>query len=196
MTVNMKEKTIINFIYSEVYDQVLSELADGFGESQAEEVSSQTALLSEKWAQYEEKVISELKKYPPYAFNPQQVNCYLVRKFPYTGISDPLTIRLREGANLDLAIATLVHELVHISIEPKEAALSAKIGQEFPEVTEYRTQLHVVVNFIEYNILKQVFDKPTLDKIMERELILKGLKDAWNIVLSDEDKLSKILIYI
>lgn len=183
---------VVNFIYSHIYDRILSELSGGFDEGRASEVKDWVVMLSEKWPKYEQRVIKGLKKYPPFKFEGNQVNCYLVSNLPYTGFSNPLTIKIGKNADLDLVVATLVHELVHIFIEKDETNLISKIEKAFPEVTEERVLLHVVVNFIEYQILKELFDKETFDKIMKRELLLKGIRPAWDIVLANKEKIEKI----
>ena len=184
--------SVVNFIYSGIYDQILSELSNNFDEKQSGKIKDWMTLLSDKWLEYEQKVIEGLKKYPPFKFEYDQVNCYLVSNLPYTGFSDPLTIKIRENVDLDLVIATLIHELVHISIEKDEANLISKVEQIFPEVTEKKILLHIVVNFIEYQIIKELFNKETFDKIMNRELLLKGIRPAWDIVLADEEKLMSL----
>jgi len=187
----MKSFNLIRFTYSQILDRTLSELMSNFELNQTVEVRNKMFSLAKEWHKYEAKVIAELKKYPPYKFNPPEIKCYLVKNLPYTGISDPLIMRF-ENDN-DLVIATLIHELVHISISQDNDDLVAKIKQEFPEITEFRTQLHTVVNFIEYQILKKLFDREVLDKIMKRELSLQGLKKAWDIVLANENKIEKII---
>lgn len=187
----MESINLVKFTYSHILDRVFSELIGVFNPSQAIEIRNKMLVLSEKWHQYESKIIDELKKYPPYKFSPQHIRCYIVKDLPYTGISDPLIIKIID--DLDLVIATLVHELVHISISQEESGLIDKIKREFPKIIEFRTQLHIIVNFIEYEILKSIFDKGTFDKIMERELSLKGLKSSWDVVLANEEKLRGII---
>ena len=187
----MKSINLVKFTYSHILDRVFSELAGDFDPGQALEIKNKMLVLAEKWHQLESRVANELKKYPPYKFNPQHIKCYIVKDLPYTGISDPLIIKINN--DFDLIAATLIHELVHISISQEDTDLIAKIKREFPEVLEFRTQFHIVVNFIEYEILKSVFDKETFDKIMERELSLKGLKSSWDVVLANEEKLRGII---
>lgn len=187
----METKNLVRFAYSQILDRTLSEMVGKFEPNQSTEVRNEMLALAEEWHKYESKVIDELEKYPPYKFTPKFVKCYLVKNLYYTGISDPLIIKI--GDDSDLFMATLIHELVHISISQEETNLVTKIKQEFPDVIELKTQLHIVVNFIEYQILKKMFDKNVLDKIMERELSLKGLKNAWDIVLASEDRLCQII---
>ena len=187
----MESLNLVRFTYSQILDRVLSELVNNFQPDQTIEVRKKMLALAEEWNKYESQVIEELEKYPPYKFTPQSVKCYVVKNLPYTGISDPLIIKIAE--DFELFIATLIHELVHISISQEENNLVTRIRKEFPETPDFRTQLHVVVNFIEYQILKKLFDKEKLDKIMNRELSLVGLKKAWEIVLTNEDKIGDIV---
>jgi len=187
----MESLNIVRFTYSQILDRTLSELAGNFDQNQIAEVRGRMFDLAEEWRKYETRVIAELKKYPPYKFEPREIKCYLVKNLPYTGISDPLIMRIEDDN--DLVMATLIHELVHIAISQEENNLVAKIKQEFPEITELKTQLHVVVNFIEHQVLKELFDQAVRDKIMKRNLSLRGIKAAWDVVLANEDKLKQII---
>lgn len=187
----MESLNIVRFTYSQILDRTLSEMAGNFDQNQVAEARSKMFALAEEWHKYEARVIAELKKYPPYKFDPKVIKCYLVKNLSYTGISDPLIMRIEDY--YDLVMATLIHELVHVAISQEENNLIAKIKQEFPEITELKTQLHVVVNFIEYQVLKELFDPAVLDKIMKRNLSLRGIKAAWDVVLANEDKLKQII---
>ena len=69
----------------------------------------------------------------------------------------------------------------------------ARLRREFPKIKEERILLHIAVNFLEYQILSQVFNKVTFNRIIERESTLKGIKEAWVVVLSNKKKLVGIL---
>lgn len=180
---------IVKFIYSQIYDRSLSKLAGNFNDEQIAAISEAVRKMSLVWSEIEAKVIAELNKY---TFNQAlgQIECYLVKDLPYTGISHPLTLKVNN--DFDLMSATLIHELAHIGIWRQEKKLVAKMAERFPEIEEYRDLLHVAINFIQLKIMREIFDQQTLNKIMERELSLKGLKKSWDIVLANEEVLSKL----
>lgn len=185
--------SIIHFVYSQIYDQVISDLSGSFDENQSVNIKNEINYLSEQWSDYEERALAGLKKYSPFKFEHEQFNCYLVGSLPYTGFSDPLTIRISKNADMDLTITTIIHELIHIYIEPEESIYISKVQKAFPEIADTRILLHIAVNFIEYEILKSLFGKDKFDKIMKRELLLKGIRPAWDVVFNNEEKLKDII---
>lgn len=179
---------VIRFVYSDIYDRVMAEMLGEYSSGQACLIQSQIGALRQEWMNYEATVIKMLHDYEVCSRSVDSVVCYVVSKLPYTGFSDPLTIRLRDGADLDLVIATLIHELVHIALDPAHVGID-EVKNGF--VTDSRTQLHIVVNFIQLAIMETVFGERRLAKVMKRELALKGLREAWHVVLNHRVELAR-----
>jgi len=183
----------IKFVYSFPYDRLLSEYENkAFGEEQADEIEKYIKKIQSQWNKINDSVCQALEEIIKNKWQNKEIKCYVVKYCKYTGISSPLTIKL--DVDLDFVLATLIHELAHILVchnIKKYKKIERELKLKFPKEKQ-RIILHIYINFIELQVLKKLFNKNFVNKILKKEQTLKGIKKAWEIVLNKEDLLKKI----
>lgn len=185
----------IKFIYSLPYDCMLTKYENkNFQERQIKEIQIYIRKLQAKWNKISKPVYQALRKLSQSDWQEKEIKCYVVKNCKYSGISHPLTIRMEKDFNLILD--TLIHELIHILVTfdiKKYKKIEKELKNIFPQENQ-RATLHIYINFIEYQILKKVFSKKIVDKVIKRNLKLTRIKRAWEIVLSKENELKNYLM--
>ena len=105
----------IQFIYSLPYDCMLTEYENkSFQKRQIKEIQIYTRKLQAKWNKILKPVYQTLRKVSQSNWQVKEMKCYVVKNCKYNGISHPLTIRMEK--DFDLALDTLIHELIHILV--------------------------------------------------------------------------------
>ena len=66
-----------------------------------------------------------------------------------------------------------------------------KLKKSFPKENP-GTIRHIYINLIEFQVLKHLFNRKFIEKIIKRNLPHKGIKRAWEIVLKEVDNLKKL----
>jgi hypothetical protein len=184
----------IKFVYSLPYNRMLAEYeGKEFDEIQfRKEIQNYIKKLQPKWRKIEKSVFRALKEIVKNEWQEREIKCYVVKYCKYTGISDPLTLKMEP--DLDYAFDALIHELAHIiacyDFEKYKKILEI-VKERFPNENP-KTIRHIYINFIELKALKKLFNREFVEKIIKRNLILKGLRRAWEIVLSQENNLTHL----
>ena len=183
----------IKFVYSLPYDRMLTEYQNEiFQERQIKEIQMYIKKLQSKWNKISKPVYQALKEMVKNDWREKEIKCYVVKNCKYSGISYPLTITMRK--DFDLAFDTLIHELTHILAAydiKKYKNIEKKLKKTFSK-EDQRTIRHICINFIELRVLKKIFSKKIIDKIIKRNLKLMKIKRAWEIVLSKESELRQL----
>jgi len=186
----------IKFIYSFPYDRLLSEYENkDFPQKQPEEIRRYIRKLQLKWDKISNLVSKTLEKLVKNKWRGKEIKCYVVKYCKYHGISDPLTLKL--DSDFDYTIETLIHELAHIIASynlRKWEKIEEKLKKYFPEENQ-KTIVHIYINFIELQTLKQLFAQDSINKIIKRNLKLKGIRRAWKIVLKQEKEPSSSALF-
>lgn len=184
----------IKFIYSLPYNRILAEYENkDFNESQFfKEIKKYIEKLQPKWEKISKRVFSVLQEIVKNKWQEKEIQCYVVKYCKYSGISSPLTIRMEP--DLDFAFEVIIHELTHIFIGynfDKYKKINVKLKENFPGETLI-TRRHIYVNFIELQVLRKLFSQKILNKILRRNLSLRGIGKAWKIVLNQGENLKKL----
>jgi hypothetical protein len=179
-----------------------------FDENQATEVYRYIKKLQLKWDKIEENVfqaiierliINRRKKSEYFHLGeniPTKLKCYVVKNCRYSGISDPLTVRMDK--DFDYVFDTLIHELAHILIGhnfKKYKKIEKNIKRLFPEIKDSRIIRHIYVNFIELKVLRKIFSSRAIEKILKRAKKFK-ISKAYEIVLKNEEILEDLITTI
>ena len=183
----------IQIYYSQPFDRLLT-LYEGkqYTKNQEEEIKKYIKLFQEKWGKVHPQIIETLEEVTKTKFKTKEIKCYVVEYCLFNGLSEPLTIRMEK--DLDYAISTLIHELVHILTKEnseKFDKITNFIKKEFPKEAP-RTQRHILVCLIQHEVLKRLFDKKFIKKILEKESTYRRLKKAWELILSGQLKLKDL----
>jgi len=155
------------------------------------EVKNYIKKIESRWNKVSDSVCLALQEIVKNKWREKEIKCYVVKYCKYSGISLPLTLRMEK--DLDLAIETLIHELTHIIVSynfKKYIEIKQKLERRFPKENSWVIR-HIYINFIELQSLKKLFNQKFIDKILKRNLSLKGGR-AWKIVLREEKNLKKI----
>lgn len=183
----------IKFIYSFPYDRMLTEYENKiFNEEQSEEVGKYIKKLQSQWNKINDSACRSLEEIIKNKWQKKEIKCYVVKYCKYSGISNPLTIKL--DSDFDFALATLIHELAHILVRhnlKRYKKIERELKLKFPKEKQ-RIILHIYINFIELQALKELFNENFVNKILEREQTFRGIKKSWEIVLTKEDMLKKM----
>lgn len=181
----------IKFVYSPIYDAVFTEYEGKyFNEKQKEEAIEYIQKLQKEWQKINRPVFEFLLKIFPNDYKNKEIICYVIKYFKFSGISHPLTIKItkdvREGT------INLIHELIHIFLSPRKwEKISQKLAKEFPN-EKPEMILHIYINFTQLQILKKIFKKSVIEKILKKNRRLKRTGKAWEIVLKEEAILHKL----
>mgnify|MGYP001558208707 CR=1 FL=1 len=122
----------------------------------------------------------------------KEIKCYVVKYCKYSGISNPLTIKL--DTDTDYVINTLIHELAHILVShsfKKYKKIEQKLKKRFPKESQ-KTILHIYINFLELKALKKIFKPDFIDKIFKRALNFGDIGRTYKIVLNKWNTLEKL----
>ena len=184
----------IKFIYSIPYDRLLTNYENKiFKEKQGREVKRYIKKLKPKWNKINDSVCQTLEKIVGNKWREKEIKCYVVKCCKYSGISDPLTVRLDTDA--DYVIDALVHELAHILVSynfKKYKKIEQKLKKQFTKENQ-KIILYIYINFLELKTLKKIFKPDFIDKIIKRALNFRGIGKAYGIVLNKWDILEKLL---
>ena len=183
----------IRFIYSFPYDKLLTEREGRIpNKKQVKEVKNYIRKFQREWNRNSDSIFKTLKELTKNEWNEKEIRCYVVKHCKYSGISQPLTIRMEE--DFDSAFDTLIHELAHIIVSSdmkKYRNVEKKLKEQFSREKQIII-LHIYINFLELQVLKKIFTEKIINKIIKRNLRLKGIKKAWEIVLTKEKNLKKL----
>jgi len=184
----------LKFVYSLPYDRLLTKYENKvFSENQFQEIKKYIKKLQPKWDKISKSVYRTLKEIVKNEWQEKEIKCYVVKYCKYSGISAPLTLRMEP--DFDYALSVLVHELAHIIVGynfAKYKKIMQKVKGRFPNETPM-TRRHIYINFIELQVLKELFGQKTIDKIIKRNLALRRIRKAWQVVLAEENNLKTYL---
>lgn len=115
-----------------------------------------------------------------------------------------LTLNTRYTDRDDLALATLLHEQLHWFLDEHwQAAGQAikELEQLYPEVpvgfpegavNTYSTRLHLLINFLEYDAVKQILGESAADKLMQCRCV-DHYTWVYKTVLKDTDRIQRVI---
>lgn len=183
----------IKFVYSLPYDRLFNDYeGEIFTKKQLGELNGYIRKFQLGWNKISGVVFKNLKELTGNKWEEKEIKCYIVKNCKYGGISDPLTLRMEP--DLEYACSILIHELTHIIVSYNtkkyleiEKTLKKKFAKE-----NLKTILHIYINFIEYQVLKKIFNQDIVNKIIKKSLKLKGLQGAWKIILNQENCLKDL----
>lgn len=183
----------IKFVYSLPYNKILAEYKnERFEEEKSfREIKNYIKKLESKWNKISNLALRALQEITKNKWQEKEIKCYVVKHFKTGGISAPLTLRME--SDFDYVISVLIHELAHIIARynfEKYKKILKKVKKKFPNkpLTVIR---HIYINFIELQVLRKLFNKNFVNKILKKHLTLKG-KEAWQIVLKNEINLREL----
>jgi len=184
----------IKFVYSLPYNRMLAEYEKkDFDEIQfSKEIRKYIKKIQPKWRKIEKSVCRALQEIVKNKWQEKEIKCYVAKYCKYTGISDPLTLKMEP--DFGYAFDALIHELAHIIASydfEKHKKILEMVKERFPNESP-KTILHIYINFIELEALKKLFSRESIEKIIKRNLTLKGLRRAWEIVLNQENNLKDL----
>lgn len=174
------------------YDRLLTEYEGKiFNVKQIQEIEQFIQRLQSKWRKINNLVCRTLNEIIGNKWRDKEIECYVVRYCKYNGISHPLTIKM--NPDLDFIYSTLVHELAHILVfyncnSKKYKNIIQELNRRFPNEGP-RVIRHIYINFIQFQVLKKLFNQDFLKKILKRELNFREAGRAWDIVLKEEGNL-------
>ena len=182
----------IKFFYSPIYDLLLTHYeGKHFDELQEKEVKKYIQKLRMRWKKVSKPILRFLLKILKKEFKGKEIICYIVKNFRFSGISQPLTIKM--VPNPEEAIINLIHELIHNFLSLEEwKKISQKLTRKFPK-EKPEIILHLYINFIQLQVLRKFFKESTIEKMLRKYKKLKRIGKAWKIVLREEDTLFKLL---
>ena len=184
----------IKFVYSLPYNRMLAEYGNKKFEEEkiSKEIKNYIKKLEPRWNKVSDSICRVLQEIVKNKWREKEIKCYVVKYCKYSGISLPLTLRMEK--DFDLVIETLIHELTHIIVSynfKKYTKIKQKLEKRFPKENSWVIR-HIYINFIELQSLKKLFNQKFIDKILKRNLSLKGGR-AWKIVLTKKEILKKLL---
>jgi hypothetical protein len=184
----------IKFVYSLPYNRMLAEYENKeFEERKSfKEIKNYIKKLESRWEKISDSVFRALQEIVKNKWKEKEIKCYVVKYCKYTGISDPLTLKMEP--DLDYAFDVLIHELAHIIAcydFEKYKKILEMVKERFPNENP-KTIRHIYINFIELKALKKLFKRELVKKIIEKNLTLKGLRRAWEIVLNQKENLTHL----
>jgi hypothetical protein len=156
------------------------------------EIQNYIKKLQPKWEKISKSVFRALKEITKNKWQEKEIKCYVVKYCKFSAISTPLTLRADKDFNYVFDI--LIHELAHIIAGydfEKHKKILERVKERFPNENS-KTIRHIYINFIELKTLKELFNQEFVKKIIKRNLILKGLRRAWEIVLNQEENLKHL----
>lgn len=184
----------IKFVYSLPYDRLLTEYENKrFNNKKIKEIGEYIKQLQLRWNKINNSVCQTLGKIVKNKWREKEIKCYVVKNLKYSGISNPFTIKV--DPNFHCVFDVLIHELAHICVSgnsKKYKRIEQKLKRQFQRENQ-RTILHIYINFIELQTLKKVFNQKVASEILQKVQKFKGLKRSWEIVLSKENILQKLL---
>ena len=166
----------INFIHSEVYDEMLTAMhKEEFNEILELETLKYKEGLVSFWKKDENKIIKEIEKVSKLRFKSNQ-DCFVVSHMKYTAISNPLTVRRDD--NLTMVRATLIHEIIHILMCENNKILSKLIDKTYPDESR-DFKIHIPVLLIARRVLENIYGKEEYEKVLHRDSRLENLREVW-----------------
>lgn len=124
----------------------------------AKDLRKKTKFLSRKWRKFEKPILGKIEKYSGFRWKEKIQKVYILNEFPYSGISDPLTIRIDKKTRF---VESMIHELIHMNFPEKFKFLSIKSKNPM-------TFTHIAVYLIYNRIMSELF--PQKDPYSEIEL--------------------------
>ena len=183
----------IRFVYSLPYDRMLTEYEKKeFNEIQSsKEIKDFIKKLQPKWDKISNSVCRSLQEVVKNKWKEKEIKCYVVKHCKYAGISAPLTLRMEK--DFDYLFDILIHELAHVIVGynfEKFRKIKQKLEKRFPNENPFIIR-HIYINWIELQVLKELFNQKFIDKILKKILSIRGGK-AWIIVLTKENNLKHL----
>lgn len=98
----------IKFIHSFPYDRMLTGYENKTcSERRVKEVGRHIKRLQIRWSKINNSAFRTLETIIKNKWQEKEIRCYVVKHFKYSGISNPLTIKL--APDFDFILATLIH---------------------------------------------------------------------------------------
>lgn len=179
--------TQLYFYYSPIYNKSLAALRDNsISDEEIEYGIAYVPRIINSWYQYNDRVF-ELFKENFGMVLPDIWNIYLISyQQQELNFSMPTTITVSE--DFEHVITKIIHELSHLMIfmngENKESAVSAKewniLDDKFPKKSiEFKE--HILVQFITFHIVSDLYGVSKAKTVMARELDYKQgeIGEAW-----------------
>ena len=181
----------INFIYSTIYDNLLTEMSKKeFSEEQMKEMGFYKEELEASWKKEERKIIKEIEKTSNLKFSGNKT-CFLVYNMRYSAISNPLT--LKREPHLERAKTVLIHELIHTLMDDNKEKLAKLIDKTYPE-ENVEFKIHVPVLLITRKVIEKIYGEAILNEVLKDEERMPVLKSVWPEVNSIYPKFKKDIV--
>lgn len=184
----------IKFVYSLPYNRLLAEYENKPFEERNyyKEIEKYIKKLKARWEKIDKSVFKTFEQVVGSKWQEKEIKCYVVKHCKYSGISNPLTIKIER--DFDYIFDTLIHELAHILVSyelKKYKKIEQKLKKRFPKENQ-RIINHIYIIFIELQILKKLFSQSFINKIIKKTQNFEGIGKAYKIVLSKWSTLEKL----
>jgi hypothetical protein len=117
--------------------------------------------LENLWLSKGKEVIEFIEEETGVKFKNSTYDCYLVGKFPYKGISKPITIRVSKKVSGNFV--TLIHELIHNLLVENKGHFKGMF-EELGIEEDGRVESHIVI----FDLLKKI-----CEKFIDKDLFLE-----------------------
>ena len=166
----------IEFIYSPVYDNLLTDMSKKqFSIDQMKEMEFYKAELEASWEKEGNKISKEIEKVSKLKFKGNKT-CFVVNTMKYAAISRPLTIK--KEAHLERAKTILIHELIHTLLEDNREKIAKLIEKTYPaESLDFR--IHIPILLITKKVVENLYGDTLFQEILSDEMKRDVLNSAW-----------------
>ncbi|MBI2148150.1 hypothetical protein HYU23_00570 [Candidatus Woesearchaeota archaeon] len=166
----------VEFIYSLIYDNLLTEMSKKeFSSEQMKEMLFYKEEIEAAWKKDEKKIVKEIENISRLKFKGNK-KCFLIYCMKYTAISNPLT--LKKEAHLERAKTILIHELIHILLEDNREKIAKLIEKTYPEES-IEFKIHIPVLLITKKVVERLYGKQMVEEILKDEMKMGILNSAW-----------------
>lgn len=166
----------LNFIYSTIYDNLLSDMSrKEFTEDQMKEMEFYKLELEASWEKDGRKIIREIEKVSRLKFK-ENKTCFLVKNMKYAAISNPLTLKRQQ--HIQRAKTILIHELTHVLLEDNREKILKIIQKTYPGES-FEFKLHIPVLLITRKVIEEIYGSTILREVLEDEMKRYILNTAW-----------------
>ena len=166
----------LNFVYSTIYDNLLSDMSKKeFTVEQMKEMEFYCLELEASWEKEGKRIIREIEKVSNLKFKENKI-CFLVKNMKYAAISNPLTLKKQE--HLERAKTILIHELTHVLLEDNREKILKTIQKTYPGES-FEFKLHIPVLLITRKVIEKIYDPNILKDVLEDEMKRDVLNTAW-----------------
>ena len=189
----------LNFVYSPVYDKAwhVAFKKPYEIESGKKQFNKTIKAIESAWDKSkQQKSLRKISKILKLNWQLDPIKIYFVNELTYSGISDPLTLKIKSDTHF--MIQTIIHEATHVllsqndkQIRPGLKYLKKQYPNELPG-----TRLHLIVNTVADSVLETEINSSKINKIKSELKKFKGLKRAYEIldnIDSPQDLLGQVI---